>query len=362
MDHALVARWRLANQLVAPPSVGDAAGVVARLAAVQAQDLLPSAWSLAQRAGGLVQDRVSAELDAGAVLRTHLLRPTWHAVAPADIRWLLRATAPRVQRTNQALYRQRGLDEQVLAGTRRAVAAALADGRHRTRAELADVLSRAGYVLDGLGLGLAIMDAELEGVLVSGVAQGPRQTYALLDERAPGADGRTREEALAELARRYMVTRGPATVDDLAAWASLTLTEARAAVGAVAGELVRVEEDGVTWWHAPGEPPAVGDGPRADLVQAYDELVMSYLRTRSAVTGDTALLARGGGAPLHWLLVDGRAAARWAYRRDARGRPTRIVVRPLRAWTAAERAAIDHAVAAFGRFVGADLAWTEMPG
>ncbi len=362
MDHALVARWRLANQLVAAPTAGAAAGVVARLAAVQAQDLLPSAWSIAQRAGGLAHADVSAELDAGAVLRTHVLRPTWHAVAPADVRWLLRATAPRVQRANQALYRRRGLDDDARAGTRRAMAAALADGRHRTRAELSDALSRAGYVLDGLGLGLAIMDGELEGVLVSGVAEGRQQTYALLDERAPGVDGRTREEALAELARRYVATRGPATVDDLAAWASMTLTEARTAVGAVADELLRVEDDGVTWWHGPGEPPEADDGPRADLVQAYDELVMSYLRTRSAITGDAALLTRGGGAPRHWLLVDGRAAARWAYRRDARGRPTRLVVRPLRAWSLEERAAIDDAVAAFGRFVGVDLTWTEVPG
>ncbi len=360
MDPALVARWRLANQLLPAGGAASAAGVVARLAAVQAQDLLPSAWSLAQRAGGLTRRAVADELDAGAVLRTHVLRPTWHAVAPADVRWLLRATGPRVQRSNAALYRREGLDDQARAATRRALATALADGRHRTRAELAAALSAAGWALDGLGLGLAIMDAELEAVIVSGVAAGRQQTYALLDERAPGADGRSRAEALAELARRYVTTRGPATVDDLASWASLTLTEARAAVASVAAELERVESDGVTWWHGPGEPPPAVAEPRVDLVQAYDELVMSYLRTRHVVTGEAALFT-GGGAPMHWVLMDGRAAGRWAYRRDGRGQPTRVVAEPLRAWTPAERAAVGEAVRAFGRFVGADLAWTDSP-
>jgi hypothetical protein len=360
VDPALVARWRLANQLVAHPG-GSAAAVVGRLAAVQAQDLLPSAWSLAQRAGGLTQRQVADELDAGGVLRTHVLRPTWHAVAPADIRWLLRATAPRVQRANAAFYRRLGLDDQVRAATRHALAAALADGRHRTRAELAAVLSEAGYALDGIALGVTIMDAELEGVVVSGVAAARQQTYALLDERAPADDGGTREEALAELARRYLATRGPASVEDLATWASLTLTEARAAVASVAGELERVERDGVVWWHAPGEPPAASTTPRIDLVQAYDELVISYLRTRDVVTDGVPLFSDAGGAPTHWVLADGRAVGRWAYRRDGRGVPTRVVVRPFRAWTAAERSAVGDAVDAFGRFVGADLAWSEAP-
>lgn len=358
MDPAVVARWRLANQLLPSGDVRCAADVVGRLAAVQAQDLLPSAWSLAQRAGGLTRQAVADELDAGGVLRTHVLRPTWHAVAPADVRWLLRATAPRVQRANAALYRRAGLDDAVRTATRRTLASALADGRHRTRGELAGVLAAAGWAFDGLGLSLAIMDAELEAVVVSGVAGGGQQTYALLDERVPGGDAPPRDEALAELARRYVVTRGPATVDDLASWASLTLTEARAAVASVATSLERVDGGGLTWWVGSGDPPPPTPERRVDLVQAYDELVMSYRRTRDVATGDAVLLTRDGGAPMHWVLVDGRAAGRWAYRRDGRGLPVRVVVEPLRPFTSAEHSGVDQAVRAFGDFVGVDLAWS----
>jgi hypothetical protein len=360
VDHALVARWRLANQLVSQPT-GDAAGVVGRMAALQAQDLLPAAWSLSQRAGGISRRAVTDELDEGRVLRTHVLRPTWHAVAPADLRWLLRASAPRIQRANSTMYQRAGLDDETRAASRGALAAALADGAHRTRAELGTVLADAGITFDAFGVGMALMDAELSAVVVSGAARGNQQTYALLDERAPADDGRTREESLAELARRFMVTRGPATEDDLATWASLTLTDTRRAVAAVAGELDRIEDDGLTWWHGPGEPPGAGELPRVDLVQAYDELVMSYLRTRDVLTGGVPLFTGEGGAPAHWILVDGRAAGRWGYRRDARGRPTRLVVRLLRDWTPAERAALGAAVEAFGRFAEADVAWTEAP-
>ena len=363
VDPALLVRWRLANQLVSTAgSAGGpttAAGVVGRLGAAQGQDLLPASWSVAQRGDGLTAPQVAAELDAGAVLRTHLLRPTWHLVVPADIRWLLRATGPRVQRSAATGYRQWGPDDETRAAARRIVATVLADGRHRTRAELGEALAHAGLPLTGIALGNALIDAELEGVVCSGVARGAQQTYALLDERAPALDGRSREESLAELARRYVVTRGPVTEHDLAGWASLTLAEARRATAAIADELARFEDDGLTWWHAPGEPPVRPRGHRVDLVQAYDELVMSYSRTRDVVTAGVPLFDDAPHPLMHWVLVDGRAAGRWAYRRDARGRPARVVTRPLRAWSAAERAGVGRAVACFGRFLGVDLTWTE---
>ena len=360
MDHAALARWRLANQGVGPSDVTTPSHVVGRMAGVQSQDLLPSAWSVAQRAPGLVRQQVADELDAGRVLRTHVLRPTWHYVVPADIRWLLRATAERVQRASASGFRQWGLDEDTRATARRLVAANLADGSHRTRRELATVLAAGGLPLAGNALSGALIDAELAGVVCSGTSRGGQQTYALLDERAPERDGRSREESLAELARRYYATRGPATVHDLAGWASLTLTEARRATAAVTGELASFEADDLTWWHAPGEPPPAPRRRRIDLVQAYDELVMSYARTRDVVTAGVPLADRSPRPATHWLLVDGRAAGRWSYRRARRGGVSRLLVRPLRPWTADERAGIDAAVQAFGCFLAADLTWTEV--
>ncbi len=351
MDQAVLARWRMHSQLLWDPVAGGAAGVVGRLAAAQGQDLLPASWGLARRARGTTYDEVRAACDEGAVLRTHVLRPTWHFVAPADLRWLLVATAPRVQQAAAGYNGRLGLDDEVRAGTRRTLAAVLADGQHRTRTELGSALAAAGFHLSGPALAQALMDAELEGVVCSGAARNRQQTYALLDQRAPGSWPGTREEALAELARHYYPTRGPASERDLARWASLPLSEARRATAAVADGLASVDVDGATLWHAPGEPPPPAP-PRVDLVHGLDEIVMSYSHTRSVVVGEHGFFSDRPMPFSHLVLVDGRVAGRWAYERDGRGVPVRVLVRPTRDWTTAERDGVAAAAEAFGRFVG----------
>ncbi len=358
MDVATLVAWRMHNQLLWGPPAGSAAAVLDRFAASQGQDLTPSAWALAQRAAFLTEDAVRAECDAGAILRTHLLRPTWHFVAAADLRWLLTATAPRVHRLNAPIYRRWGLDGEALSTVRRVIEHDLADGRHRTRAELGAALAQAGLPLAGQGLAYAVMWAELEAIVCSGPQRGRQQTYALVDERAPARDDRPREEALTELATRYYAAHGPASVRDLAGWASLTLTEARRATQAAG--VTSFEFDGVTYWHAPGEPPERRPG-RVDLVQVLDELVMGYSQTRHLLTGD---LVWGEGVPVtffHAVLAGGRLIGHWTYERDGRARPSLLQTRGLRAWNAQETEGVRVAVADFGRFAGSAVDWAHTP-
>ncbi|MEN0070422.1 MAG: winged helix DNA-binding domain-containing protein [Propionicimonas sp.] len=357
MDDATIVRWRMRNQLVRGRRPGSAAGVLERFAASQGQDLLPASWALSQRAGGLTEAAVRAECDAGAVLRTHLLRPTWHFVGASDLRWLLTATAPRVHRLNAPIYRRWGLAGESLGIVARVVESELAGGRHRTRAELGEALGAAGLPLTGQGLAYAVMWAELEGLVCSGVQRGRQQTYALVDERTPAPDGRTRQEALVELARRYFTAHGPASVRDLAGWASLTLAEARSAT-ADAGEESLVS-GGRTLWHAAGEPPSTPGG--VDLVQGLDELVMGYFETRDVLLGG---LAWGEGVPItyfHAVLSDGRLVGHWTYDRDGRGRPARLFTQATREWSDAETAGVAAAVADFGRFAGSAVEWVQTP-
>lgn len=358
MDDATIARWRMRNQLLRDGAAGSAAAVLERFAASQGQDLLPASWALAQRAGGLTEPQVRSECDAGAVLRTHLLRPTWHFVGAADLRWLLTATAPRVHRLNTPIYRRWGLAGEALGVVRAVMERELAGGRHRTRTELGAALAGTGLPLAGQGLAYAVMWAELEGVVCSGVQRGRQQTYALVDERAPAPEGRSREEALTELARRYFAAHGPATVRDLAGWASLTLAEARQAT--VAAGLTSFDHQGTTYHHAGGEPPPASTG-RVDLIQGLDELVMGYFETRDVLLGG---LAWGEGVPItyfHAVLSDGRLIGHWTYQRDGRGRPRRLLTQALRPWTSAEQQGVAAAVAAFGRFAQADVQWVQTP-
>ena len=203
---------------------------------------------------------VTRALAEGRVLRTHVLRPTWHLVNRDDLRWLLALTAPRVL-ARMARHRQLGLDAEVRRRANRAIEAAVATGP-RTREELALALREAGVDPAGQRLPHLLMAAELDAVIVSGPPRGRQQTYAPFDERVPGGPAPDREEALAELARRFFASRGPATLGDLLRWSSLTTAEGRRGLAAVASALARLDAGGPDVLVRP-----IGRGPRTSLAE-----------------------------------------------------------------------------------------------
>lgn len=126
----------------------------------------------------------------GTILRTHILRPTWHFVHRDDLGWLMALSADRLHQGNKGMYRQTGIDDDSAAKSGRILAAAVADGAHKTREELAEVLGQSGFPGKGLGFIYHLMHAEISGVLVSGspvrsAGGALKQTYALFDERYP---------------------------------------------------------------------------------------------------------------------------------------------------------------------------------
>jgi Winged helix DNA-binding domain len=309
-----VLKRRLATQMLQGERFSSAADVVRLLGCVQSQEYAHALWSLGMRTSGLGAAEVQAEFDRGDFLRTHILRPTWHFVAAEDIRWILEVTAPRVQKLNQTIYRQEGLDPATLDRGVALIVEELKGGRYRTRPELGQALADQHLVSQRLGLAYIVMNAELEGVICSGTMRGAQQTYALLDERAPrsgdaaalrasadrapphgeGASGgvlssasgggggsqarcasSAKEGDAAELARRFFAGHGPASIQDLARWASLTISQCRDAVDAVKDRLDCVTVDGLELWFGPDAPPA-RQSSGALLLPLYDELTLSY--------------------------------------------------------------------------------------
>ncbi len=190
------------------------------------------------------------------------------------------------------------------------MARALEGGRFRTRAELGGALKHAG-VSDPAGQRLAylVMAAELDGLVCSGPRRGRQFTYALLSERAPHTRHLDREEALAELARRYFTTRGPASVSDFAGWSGLTLSHARLGLLAVQADLEHDQVDGKEMWFAPGPLPSAGRTRRALLLSLFDEYLSSYKDRRAMIDEDRhAWLWRQGNAIRYVLVIDGRLA------------------------------------------------------
>ena len=258
-----IARWRLRSQHLAAPHAAAARETVGSLLAVQAENPSQAAWAVAARTRHPDQADLATLLDEGAVLRTHVLRPTWHFVRAEDLGWLLDLTGPRVRRvTGQQLRTVHGLDERAIDRAVAAVTEALA-GRQLTRAQLADELGRRGIEGNGQMLMILLAHAELDGLICSGAVVDGEHTYALMAERVPAPRRLERVEALAELALRYFTGHGPATERDLAYWATLTLTDVRAGLHHVRDQLDSFHHDGRTFWHAPADPPTIPKSPPA---------------------------------------------------------------------------------------------------
>ncbi len=266
-----VLRRRLAIQGLLTDRPERATDVVRRLACVQSQEWAHAFWSLGRRTSGRTYAQVRAEFDAGSFLRTHILRPTWHFVAAEDLGWISEVTAPRVHQLNGTIYRQYQLDQRRRDAATAIIVEALAGGRSQTRAELGRVLGA-----EGVALAYLVMNAELEGVICSGPIRGAQHTYALVAERVTDpARG-----DLAELARRFFVGHGPASVRDLARWASLTTTQAAEATEAAAPRLARMTvADEVLWLDPEAADQPLDRSPYgALLLPLYDELTLSYPR------------------------------------------------------------------------------------
>lgn len=356
MDAATIARWRLGNLGLAPASSDSAASAVSALVAIQAQELLPARWSLAQRCAPVpVETDVEQAHTSGTFVRTHTLRPTWHFVSAADLPMVLAATSARVHQANKSMYRQTEVDEALMKRARRVFESSLGRGS-ATRSEVKRALAKNGIEADGVRLALVLMWAELEGWICSGPNHGGRQSYALAIDRVPSAQRWDIEGAQAALALRYFETRGPATTKDFATWSSLTLAQARQAVDTVADRLGAFEYDGRTYWCG-GELDVAEAGPLVSLVQTYDEVVMSYSESRDVLTGGLTLWDLPARRFMHPVLVDGRLVGHWRYSRDRHGRPESIEMRLERPLDADEKTAAEREASRFAAFAGRDVAW-----
>jgi hypothetical protein len=353
-----VLRQRLLNQHLVAPRWTRPAEVVTWLGAVQSQDYAGATWALGLRLPGSIKQDIDQAFDDGAILRTHVLRPTWHFVAPSDIRWLLQLTGPRVKLAIKTYGRVLGLDDAVFRRAQRAMATALEGGKHLTRSELAKALLASGLPADGPAVGHILMHAELDGLICSGRRRGKQVTYALLEERVPRAPALNHDEALAELVRRYFVSHGPATVRDLAWWSGLTASQARRGIAMLDGQLISETLDGLEYFYAPVASPAPIP-QHAYLLPNYDEYTVAY-RDRD-VYYDSALgahLPRRYNVPFdHAVVLGGRVIGMW--RRTLSDSSLRVDTRLFVELDEAARLAVRQASERYARFLGVPLVMEE---
>jgi hypothetical protein len=347
-------RRRLANQRLTRSSLRTPADVVSWLGAMQSQDYAGAKWAIGLRAS-LTDADVEHACNEGSIIRTHILRQTWHFVARRDITWLLALSGPRVNAVNAHYYRKLGLDERLFSRSRTVMERALRDEHHLTRPELKAELARARIVADGPRLAFLIMRAELDAVICSGPRRGNQLTYALLDERAPYGTILDREAALAELALRYFASHGPATLRDYVWWSGLLVRDAKAGIALAASSLQREDVDGFTYWSADRPVPRdrtrkTAASPVAYLLPNYDEYLIAHKDRHLVVSrGSGDGVTRIKDPFVHHLVIDGRLAGSWTRTVKDGSVDVRcaLYARP----NVETRRAIDAAVASLGRFM-----------
>ena len=323
------------------------------LGAVQSQDYAGAKWALALRSRATTDALIDRFFDEGAILRTHVMRPTWHFVLPEDVRWLLELTGPRIRLGLAARYRELGIDDKVAARAAAAFTAALSGGRHLTRSELGHVLTAAGISSEGQRLPHLIMRAELDKVIVSGPRRGKQFTYALFEERAPKARELDRDSALGELSRRYFRSHGPAQVQDFTWWSGLTAAEARKGIEIAGPALEHRVIEGNDYWQGPASTNARSDSPVVHVLPSFDEYTVGY-RDRSALIPaggrfDPSLYSFGSFLS-NVVTIDG--VVRGAWRRSSTRVGLLIEMRLSERPAAREAAAVEEAARRMARFLG----------
>jgi hypothetical protein len=277
-----LASLRIYNQRINNPVFTKPEDVVKHMVAMQAQDYAGAKWAIGLRMQDPRESDIENAINQGKILRTHLLRPTWHFVLPEDIRWLLTLTAPRIHAINAPFYRKFGFTDALFNKTNELLAKTLQGNKQLSRPEVLDLVKQAGIATDDIRFTIILMRAELDQVICSGARIGKQFSYALLDDLAPASVPLTHEEALTKLAAAYFNTRGPATVHDFANWSGLTITDAGIGLENVKEKLINEVIDGKTYWMPDSPNALVPQKTTTFLLPPYDEFATSY-KDRSAL-------------------------------------------------------------------------------
>ena len=351
MNLSDISALRLHNQQIVSTNFKTVQELVGWMGAMQAQDFNQAKWAIGVRLPHLTEEQIESAFNQGEIIRTHLMRPTWHFVSADDIYWLLELTAKQIKSTTKSRHRDLGLTENDLKKSKEVFVKSLEGNRSLTREELGDQLNRAGINTFEQRLPHILMDAEIDGVICSGGIQGKKQTYALLAERVPEKQTFTKDEALALLGKKYFTSHGPATLADFVWWSGLPITDARKALEMNKANLISETISADTYWlsdsvNLPTSPP-----DSVYLLPAFDEYLISYKNRSAAITVDHHSKAISNNG-IFWpvIVVNGQISGLW--KRTIKKDTVIIELDHFRPHNKKEIGLIEKAAESFGHYSG----------
>jgi hypothetical protein len=346
-----VANRRLYSQNITHHRSKQPGEAVAWMGAMQAQDFTSARWAVGLRCGIAKDHQIQKAVAERSIVRTWLMRGTLHIASARDIHWMMALLAPRLIAGSASRSRQLELDGDIFMQSFNILTKVLADGKAATRAEMMAALEAAGISTAGQRGYHILAHAALEGILCFGPQQGKQQTFVLLDDWIPHSRHLEREQALAELARRYFSSHGPATLADFTWWSGLTAMDAREALDSTKNQLRSEAIDNNVYWLSNDPVTSSNSTNSVHLLPAFDEYYLGYT-DRSAVLDarfDRQLVSSNGiFRPM--LVIDGQVAGVW--KREMSKQSVTITLSPFFALNQNEKQAVSLALERYQDYLG----------
>lgn len=348
MRNTDILRLRLTNQQLVRTKFTKPEDVISWFGAVQSQDYAGAKWAVGMRTQNATDQTLEKAFNDGKILRTHIMRPTWHFVHPSDIRWLLKLTETRVKATVAYYDRQLELDADLIKQTNKIIEKALTE-EFLTRVEVVAELKRQKILGDGRRMGHIIHHAEIDGIICSGPRRGKQFTYALLEKRAPKVKELHNDEALCELVKRYFQSHGPATIRDFVWWSGLSTTEIKKGIAMFGRKLSKELIDGKEYYFYSSNTLPLNSS--AYLLPFYDEYTVAYADRMNIIAPTFAKQVNAGGGMLNPVIViAGRVVGIW--KRTLKKNEVVVNLSPFSTLDKAELKSVIKAADLYGKFLG----------
>ena len=341
---------RLYNQQIIGSKFRTPKEIVSWMGAIQAQDFGMSKWAVGVRLNGATEQTVASAIDNGDIIRTHLMRPTWHLTVAEDVYWMLELTTPQIKGVMKFRDKVLELDPTVYEKTNFIIANALQGGKHLSREELSGEFQMANIPTDYNKVSHYLMRAEIDELVCSGRTINNKSTFALLSERVPQVQRFSREESASKLALSYFLSHGPATLQDFIWWSGLPISLSRHALESIKSKLVSEKIENQTFWFSDSLSIPAPDKNTVFLLPAYDEFTISYRDRTASLTLDMhrkAISSNGIFRPI--IVINGEVGGLW--RKTTQKDNIRLEINLFQPVGNSIKEQIEEAVAQYGSYL-----------
>jgi len=352
MTPQTLAHHRLVRQHIVTSTCRTPGEVVSNLVAMQAQDYTSALWAVGLRVPGATEVDIQQAVRDRLIVRTWPMRGTLHFAAAKDVRWMLKLLTPRIVAGAAGRRRQLELDDATFIRCEKVFSRALEGGRQLIREEMFEALRRARIMVDNHRGYHILWRLAQEGLLCFGSHQGKQATFTLLDEWVPPAKSVEREKALAELARRYFIGHGPATLHDFVWWSGLKISEAREAIDLASPHLLQETVKDKVYWMSPGKLTLSKEVSSMYLLPGFDEFLLGY-QDRSACLDPkyaNKIVPGSNGIFLPTIVSNGRVIGTW--KRATKKKSVLLTSASFKPMSKAESSAFIRAAEHYGKFMG----------